>query len=312
MGAMRLNNTIHGIDRTRTLPQILVKDPSTQGAATAIGQQMSKVASLIRINKIYPRIDELDEATLDILAHDLHVDWYDYTYDLEVKRAVIKNSVRIHMKLGTKYAVETATSDVYSGSTVEEWFEYGGDPYFFRMNIDITNGGITVAQQISLYEKIMFYKNCRSHLDYFNFQVNLETEVSLGGCTFYIRRLEVQPFLETEIELENIARLGGVAHSKTAIEVQPFLETDINLETTLESKGATKTSTSIEIQPYLETGINLETTLEGKGAIKTDSTIEIQPFLVKEINIKKGEEIQTGAKTDITQKIKIIERKNEK
>ena len=48
------------------------------------------------------RFLELDEQTLDILAYDLHVDWYDHSYPIEVKRQTIKDSVKIHRRLGTR------------------------------------------------------------------------------------------------------------------------------------------------------------------------------------------------------------------
>ena len=68
---------------------------------------------------IYPRIDELDEALLDILAYDFKVDWYGYDYPLETKRALLKSSFYIHRHLGTKGAVEAAIQSVYPKSIVK-------------------------------------------------------------------------------------------------------------------------------------------------------------------------------------------------
>lgn len=57
---------------------------------------------------------------------DLHVDWYDYNYPLEAKRDLVKNSVKVHKKMGTKYAIETALAAYFqkvkwkSGSSMRE------------------------------------------------------------------------------------------------------------------------------------------------------------------------------------------------
>ena len=40
------------------------------------------------------------------------------------------------MKGGTKWAVETALSAIYPDSVVQEWFEYNGEPYTFRLQIN--------------------------------------------------------------------------------------------------------------------------------------------------------------------------------
>lgn len=286
MGGQNVSNTIYATDRTRFLPTVLKNDPSTLSLAQGISGQMNSVAQEIDKNILYPRIDYLSEEILDILAYDLHVDWYDYSHDIATKRRVIKNSVKIHMKMGTKYAVETATSDIYPNSSVEEWFSYGGDPYFFRMNIDISDGGITYQQQVSLYEKIMFYKNCRSHLDYFNFQVNLESEISLGGFASFWKRIEIKPFLVKDIDLENESVIGALAVTQTSLDVKPFLETDIALDTTVNTKGHTTTGTSLEVKPFLESEIDLDISSTVGSITKTEANIEVKPFLHREIDLE--------------------------
>ena len=122
------NSDIYSVDFTRSLPPTLKDDPEINALGRAIAEQLQITARQIRQNIIYARIDELDEQTLDILAYDLHVDWYDHSYPIEVKRQTIKDSVKIHRRLGTKYAVETALGAVFPGTRVEEWFEYDGEP----------------------------------------------------------------------------------------------------------------------------------------------------------------------------------------
>ena len=153
---------LYSVDFTRSLPPTLKDDPEINALGRAIAGQLQITAQQIRRNIIYARIDELDEQTLDILAYDLHVDWYDHSYPIEVKRQTIKDSVKIHRRLGTKYAVETALGAVFPGTRVEEWFEYGGDPYTFRVIINATENGVTAAQQAAVLERVIFYKNLRS------------------------------------------------------------------------------------------------------------------------------------------------------
>ena len=128
-------------------PHPLKNDPTMTALARVIAEQLQGTVRQIGKNIIYARIDELDEQTLDVLAYDLHVDWYDYSYPIEVKRQTIRDSVRVHRRLGTKYAVETALGAVFPGTRVQEWFEYGGEPYMFKVIIGATESGVSADRQ---------------------------------------------------------------------------------------------------------------------------------------------------------------------
>jgi P2-related tail formation protein len=71
----------------------------------------------------------------------------------------------VHRTVGTKGAVETALGAVYPGSHIKEWFEYGGEPYHFKLTVDVTDSGVALAQYQAIIYRLQYYKNMRSHLD---------------------------------------------------------------------------------------------------------------------------------------------------
>ncbi len=156
---------VYSVKFSDYLPETLKRDPKMKALAAAVTEQMLSASREIDNVLIYSRIDELPEELIDILAFDMHVDWYDYTYPLSVKRDILKNSVKVHKKMGTKYAVETALRAVYENVSLSEWFEYGGKPYFFKIDIDISNIGLPESAYADILYKIQFYKNLRSHCD---------------------------------------------------------------------------------------------------------------------------------------------------
>ena len=91
--------------------------------------------------------------------------WYDRSYTLEEKRKTIKDSFYVHRHRGTKAAVERAISAIYPNPKVLEWFEYGGDPYHFKLRITVDFAAINEAKHQQVLQKIICYKNLRSHLD---------------------------------------------------------------------------------------------------------------------------------------------------
>lgn len=149
----------------RALPEVLRNDGNMAALATAVAQVLAARPEEIRQLSIYPRIDELPEGLLDILAYDFKVDWWDGDYTLEEKRQTLKDSWRVHRMLGTKAAVEAAISAIYPNTVVEEWFEYGGEPYHFRLQIDASNKDIGSIRHKRVLERVNYYKNLRSHLD---------------------------------------------------------------------------------------------------------------------------------------------------
>ena len=163
---MRMNS--HGLTRENlvaTLPPALQKDPSAVALAEAMADLLAQRPEEIEQLRIYPVIDRLDERLLDILAYDFKVDWWDADYSLEEKRRTLKDSWRVHKLLGTKAAVEMAISAIYPQTTVQEWFEYGGRPYHFKLQLDLTGTFWTEERPRRILERVNFYKSLRSHVD---------------------------------------------------------------------------------------------------------------------------------------------------
>ena len=158
----------HGLTRENlvaTLPPALQKDPSAVALAEAMADLLAQRPEEIEQLRIYPVIDRLDERLLDILAYDFKVDWWDADYSLEEKRRTLKDSWRVHKLLGTKATVEMAISAIYPQTTVQEWFEYGGRPYHFKLQLDLTGTFWTEERPRRILERVNFYKSLRSHVD---------------------------------------------------------------------------------------------------------------------------------------------------
>lgn len=158
----------HGLTKENllaALPMALREDSSVAALAEAAAEELAKRPEEIDRLRIYPAIDRLEEPLLDILAQDFKLDWWDADYSLEEKRRTLKDSWRVHKTLGTKAAVETAISAIYPDTKVLEWFEYGGEPYHFKLMIDSEYEKVDPEKHRRVLEKVAYYKNLRSHMD---------------------------------------------------------------------------------------------------------------------------------------------------
>ena len=176
---------IYSVNFADYLPETLKRDPKMKALAAAVTEQMLGVSGEIDNVLIYSRIDELPEELIDILAFDMHVDWYDYSYPLAAKRDILKNSVKVHKKMGTKYAIEKGLSGLYPISEVEEWFEYGGQPHHFHIVCDVSSNRITASYR-EIVNAVKMYKRLSSWLDEIVYQSRIYcTIMTHTDCFIY-------------------------------------------------------------------------------------------------------------------------------
>lgn len=178
----------HGFNKDNLLsvfPLSLTEDTNIEALATSMAEAFeARLKDLIKV-LLYPRIDEMPEDLLDILAYDYKVDWWDPNYTLEEKRKTLKESWFVHKTLGTPAAVKRAISAVYPDTTLEEWFDYGGEPYHFRLWINLTEDDVDSDRMRRVLARLQYYKNLRSHNDGVRYFTDLEAEPQVKvGVTF--------------------------------------------------------------------------------------------------------------------------------
>lgn len=177
------------------LPSSIDAEPITS-LAQVTDVELGKINTDLLL--IYPGIDSLNEQLIDYLAVQMHVDEYDDTENLDVKRQQVKQSFLLHRLKGTKYAVQKAVSTVYQSAKVEEWPEYSGEPYHFRVT------GITAPMNETktinkLVRLINAYKNTRSWLDYVQFNRLYRQTFLFGGNVNLVRKTTITFDLKQKI-----------------------------------------------------------------------------------------------------------------
>lgn len=131
---------------TDALPKTLAEQPWVQALAEASCRMRRRVMAYADRTRLFCGIDEASEEALDALAVELQTPLYKNDYPLTVKRQIVKNSMLYYIRSGTRGAVEELLADIYQGAEVEEWFEYGSEPNYFRVAIDISRTTVPVAE----------------------------------------------------------------------------------------------------------------------------------------------------------------------
>lgn len=154
---------INNVDLLDLQTSHMKQDPSTIAMCKALNPVFKKLAREAKLAFIYGRIDQLDDDTLDELAWQFYVDFYSVDFPINVKRNLIKNAKKIHELKGTPTAVEILLTSIFGNAVLKEWFEYDGDPFMFKVRIEVENNINLLLDKFE--ESINVVKNTRSHLE---------------------------------------------------------------------------------------------------------------------------------------------------
>lgn len=178
--------------------------------AEVLDVKLQEINAMSELILLYPRIDELPENLIDALAEPFHVDFYDAEMSLQQKRTVVKNSIAWHRRKGTPSVVEEMVQTVFESAHVEEWFEYGGEPYHFRVTL-ITAPLTDKAVLERLVDAINKTKNVRSWLEYVQFSRPMEQTMYIGGTTGVYKKLTMTSDLSQDQLMNKEVYVGGVS-----------------------------------------------------------------------------------------------------
>ena len=218
------------------LPPNLLADKKINAAARALDDELQKITAATRNVLLLPRLDELSEEVIDLLAWQWHVDFYEPSMSIETKRQLVRESIAWHRIKGTKAAVEKMTQTVFKGGVVTEWFEYGGEPYHFR--IDVLNApNMTEENRGRLLAVVNASKNTRSWLDELRFRREAQNDMYYASAPSIHTTYEIRPAEITDATAEARQYIGAAVSTHTAYEVYPDTVRDAAIGSTLHVGG---------------------------------------------------------------------------
>lgn len=145
--------------------------PSLQGDVRmeALARLAARISALPVSTPLVNLFDLVDASALPALGEQFHilgVEGWNLAGTEAARRSLLKNAVELHRHKGTpwsiRYALETT---LHIKTTITEWPQYGGKPYFFRVRLDVSDAGLDETGVTDAMRLIFDYKNVRSWLD---------------------------------------------------------------------------------------------------------------------------------------------------
>ena len=231
-----MSKDLQSVSLIDILPPNLLADKQIYAAARALDDELQKITAATRNALLLPRLDELSEEVIDLLAWQWHVDFYEPSMSIETKRQLVRESIAWHRIKGTKAAVEKMAQTVFKGGVVTEWFEYGGEPYHFR--IDVLNApNMTEENRGRLLAVVNASKNTRSWLDELRFRREAQNDMYYAAAPSIHTTYEIRPAEITDATAEARRYVGAAVSTHTAYEVYPDTVRDAAIGSTLYAGG---------------------------------------------------------------------------
>jgi len=146
--------------------------------------------------------DKCPEHLLPHLAWALSVDNWNSNWPVERKRQVIKDSIYIHRKKGTRDAVERVVSAIRGdGTKVTEWFEDKANlqPGDFRVDYVSTGTPVDGAELGKLVPAINSAKNVRSSLKEITITSRVETPEKRITMSRQVQQVRAGPWVISSV-----------------------------------------------------------------------------------------------------------------
>lgn len=214
MGELRMIK-FYDSEILQILPLPLRDNPKIQAVSYAIQMANRRMIQLLHCSMVYAGVDFLQEKALDLLAIELRTPYYDTTFPIETKRKVIKNTFCFYSKAGTASAVEEMLNCIIGSGKVEEWFDYGGNPGYFRILFSNVEK-IDAKRNAEFKQLLNQIKRVSSHLDkiiyqffyYFFVFIHYENTLLIQS-QFYPRNNKALLFLDGAAGLDGTYPING-------------------------------------------------------------------------------------------------------
>lgn len=179
MGARRMTE-LNNSRLITILPPNLQPDAAVQSVCYAFDRAFWRFAERMKKLIVLSDLKNQPEEIYDALALDWKVIGYKRSMPLSQKRNMVLDAKISQMDRGTTGRVEKLMREVFGDAQLEEWFDYGGNPYLFRIVSSNPSLQDTDAEYfVSVLEQV---KNLRSHLEEIVVRLGLDSEVFAGGA----------------------------------------------------------------------------------------------------------------------------------
>ena len=139
-----------------------MQNEETEALCYAVERQMQRMVKLARKLNVWGNLDHVDPRHFDYVAACLRTLYYRSDMEDSQKLAIIKSSMMTYRYAGSVRAIEELLGHLFKEAEFVPWYEYGGRPYHFKLEVRGDPDAETKKALESILKKV---KAARSVID---------------------------------------------------------------------------------------------------------------------------------------------------
>lgn len=211
----------------REIPDNLLKDPKVERLANSLQNSLDKMLDWADKINYTMNLELLDDAILEHLLWEKHITYKEglgLATTREQKINLIQNSIELHRIKGTPAALEMVFRLINIDCKLQEWFEYGGDPYHFKLTVMVRDKVFNEETLNLLTALVMEFKNVRSWIEAIHIYLASVSNIYIGACALYGEEITVFPWQITNIESKSVYHVGSAQQAFDTTTIYPKRE----------------------------------------------------------------------------------------
>lgn len=219
-----MNNFIYDTPIADLLPNNLLEDPDIKVATKAMDLSFAEINDLSAQLLIWTNLGKQSDEVLNYLLLQSRIAGDEGKYLAETRKEkinLIRNSSYIHMIKGTPYSIEYVLQLLNMNGKISEWFEYSGDPGYFKIDIQVTTRGLTEKNTQMLERLVNAYKRKSAWIEVINFHLTSNVKEHLASAMHYGEEITVYPWRKTNIETRGRYSIGSTSQSIETLTIYP-------------------------------------------------------------------------------------------
>ena len=201
----------------REIPQNLLLDEKVVHTANATQPVLNAMLNWVEKINYRMNVEQLPDEIIEHLLWENHITYNEGVVlagTREQKIRLIQSAVELHRIKGTPAALELVFSLLDVSCKTKEWFEYNGNPYHFKLDLQITDRGLS-DDTIKLLEMLVYeFKNVRSHLENLNINYTSRSKTYIASAVLTGEEITIYPFairsLSSHTKVKTIAANNGL------------------------------------------------------------------------------------------------------
>lgn len=157
-----------------------MQNAETQAFGTALDRQMRKLIDFSRCVLVWPKLDALNSKYCDYAAASIRALYYSSEYDRETRIAILKGALSTYRYAGTVKGVEELLDKVFENAKLVPWFEYGGEPYHFKIVLPTDSSEETIRKFSEILEKVKAARSIIDGVETMTYEYSMEAHIANG------------------------------------------------------------------------------------------------------------------------------------